>query len=191
MIILAAYSGGMDSVASFISCLKKFPDARVIAHHIDISGSQLRGKVESESCHRLSNLIKNNVRQFEYTESFIRTNIIKISLEMKFAIIATMARQYKANIICDGSRSKGLARIPSRSHVDPIYKIIYPDHKLYIPVFGKTKPEVFELLPEWARPHCWSCTYPIEKEDRYEPCGKCWSCDEYIKADLIHPIHYK
>lgn len=196
--IAVAVSGGMDSLVALRLALEGFPDARVIAHHVEFHSAQGRGEVETLACRECVTWMQANIRPFIYTESRIEFLCCRASTWAFVApAIATVARAHGATHICDGRRN-----VPSRTEgamypqafwdmAAPVYRMHNPNHVGYFPAYAMSKAEVLAALPAPLRETYWSCRNPVAEPDRWLPCGVCNPCLEHAEIGMKHPVRWR
>jgi 7-cyano-7-deazaguanine synthase in queuosine biosynthesis len=183
-IILAMYSGGLDSLGMTYKLLTdpEYKDYRLHIHHIHNRNVENRAQAEKIAVDMALKELKRLSFTFDYSESEIGTqpygnkflfdsdtlnffagyiclanpNIVKVALGMQ-------ANDY--NLALEDRRKRADAILAAFTDVKKIY-----------PVMTMTKREIYDSLPESLRNIFWSCRRPVYNEKNIAPCGRCDTC---------------
>jgi 7-cyano-7-deazaguanine synthase in queuosine biosynthesis len=183
-IILAMYSGGLDSLGMIYKLLTdpEYKDYQLHIHHVHNKNIENRSRAEGIVVPMVLKEIKRLGFKFEYSESEIATqpyglNFLYDSDTMNFFAgyicsanpnIVKVAMGMQAN---DGNH----ALEERRKRADKILAAFTPVGKIY-PVLDMTKREIYNSLPDTLKNMFWSCRRPVYTEKNIAPCGKCDTC---------------
>jgi len=183
-IILAMYSGGLDSLGMIYKLLTdpKYKDYVIHIHHIHNHNVEHRAKAEKIAVDMALKELEHLGFSFVYSESEIGSqpyngnfmydtdsinffagyicsvnpNIVKVAMGMQ-------ANDY--NIALEDRRKRADAILSAFTSVGKIY-----------PVLDLTKREIHDSLPDTLKNMFWSCRKPVYTEKNIAPCGKCDTC---------------
>jgi 7-cyano-7-deazaguanine synthase in queuosine biosynthesis len=183
-IILAMYSGGLDSLGMIYKLLTdpEYKDYVVHIHHIHNQNVERRDKAEAIVVEKVLAELERLGFSFVYSESQIASqpynsnfmydtdsinffagyicsvnpNIVKVAMGMQ-------ANDY--NIALEDRRKRADAILAAFTDVGKIY-----------PVLDLTKREIYDSLPDSLKNMFWSCRKPVYTEKNIAPCGKCDTC---------------
>jgi len=183
-VILAMYSGGLDSLGMIYKLLTdpEYKDYGLHIHHVHNRNVENRDRAEAIAVELALKELRRLGFSFVYSESEIAShpygrNFLYDSDTMNFFAgyiclanpnIAKVAMGMQAN---DGNHSLE----ERRKRADKILRAFTPVEKIY-PVLNMTKREIYDSLPESVRDMFWSCRKPIYSEKSIAPCGRCDTC---------------
>jgi len=183
-IILAMYSGGLDSLGMIYKLLSEseYKDYIIHIHHVHQRNVEHRDRAEAIA---VDNALKEITRlgyNFIYSESeigsqpynrqfmydtdsinFFAGYICSVNPNIKKVAMGMQAND--ANQRLDERRIRANAILAAFTPVEKIY-----------PVLDMTKREIYDSLPESLRNMFWSCRRPMYSEKNIAPCGKCDTC---------------
>jgi 7-cyano-7-deazaguanine synthase in queuosine biosynthesis len=183
-IILAMYSGGLDSLGMIYKLLtdRNYKDYKLHVHHVHNKNVENRHQAEALAVNIAVKELKQLGFEFEYSESEIGTSVYNgqfmfDSDTMNFfagylcltnPAIAKVAMGMQAN---DFNQSLEDRRV----RANKILQAFTPVEKIY-PVLDMTKREIYDSLPESLRNKFWSCRHPVYTEKNIARCKKCDTC---------------
>jgi 7-cyano-7-deazaguanine synthase in queuosine biosynthesis len=183
-IILAMYSGGLDSLGMIYKLLTEpeYKDHVLHIHHIHHHNVEHRDRAEAVVVDRVLKELERMGYSFIYSESEIGsqpyngqfmydTDSINFFAGYICSVnprIVKVAMGMQAN---DHNHSLEERRIRANA----ILAAFTPVEKIY-PVLDMTKREIYDMLPEGLRNMFWSCRRPVYSEKNIAPCGKCDTC---------------
>jgi 7-cyano-7-deazaguanine synthase in queuosine biosynthesis len=183
-VILAMYSGGLDSLGMIYKLLTD-PEYKVYKlhiHHVHNKNVENRDSAEGIVVPMVLKELRRLGFTFEYSESEIGSqpyglNFLYDSDTMNFFAgyicsanpnIVRVAMGMQAN---DGNH----ALEERRKRADKILAAFTPVGKIY-PVLDMTKREIYDSLPDTLKNMFWSCRRPVYTEKNIAPCGRCDTC---------------
>ena len=183
-IILAMYSGGLDSLGMIYKLLTdpEYKDYKLHIHHVHQRNVEHRDRAESIVVERVLKELEQLGFSFIYSESEIASQ----PYNGKF-MYDTDSINFFAGYICSvNPRIKKVAmgmqandhnqRLEERRiRANAILAAFTPVEKIY-PVLEMTKREIYDGLPNSLRDMFWSCRRPVYSEKNIAPCGKCDTC---------------
>lgn len=183
-IILAMYSGGLDSLGMIYKLLTdpEYKDYRLHIHHVHQRNVENRDRAEAVTVEMVLTELERLGFSFVYSESEIGSqpyngkfmfdtdsiNFFAGYISSVNPNIVKVAMGMQAN---DANRALEERRI----RADKIFTAFTPIEKIY-PVMDMTKREIYDMLPESLRDMFWSCRRPVYLETSIEPCGECETC---------------
>jgi 7-cyano-7-deazaguanine synthase in queuosine biosynthesis len=183
-IILAMYSGGLDSLGMIYKLLteEEYKGYALHIHHVHNKNVERRNKAEAIVVDLALKELKRLGFTFDYSESEIGSqpyglNFLYDSDTMNFFAgyicsantnIVKVAMGMQAN---DGNH----ALEERRKRADKILAAFTPVGKIY-PVLDMTKREIYDSLPDSLKNMFWSCRRPVYTEKNIAPCLKCDTC---------------
>jgi len=183
-IILAMYSGGLDSLGMVYKLLTEdeYKNYSIHIHHVHNKNVENRWRAEQLAVDIAVKELKRLEFKFDYTESEIGTqpfgqNFMYDTDSMNFLAgyicsadprIVKVAMGMQAN---DNNQRLEERRIRGNK----ILSAFTNAEKIY-PVLDLTKREIYDMLPESLRNMFWSCRRPIYTETSIKPCGQCNTC---------------
>jgi 7-cyano-7-deazaguanine synthase in queuosine biosynthesis len=183
-IILAMYSGGLDSLGMVYKLLTEpeYKDYVVHIHHVHNRNIENRDRAEAVTVNMALTELERLGFSFIYSESEIASqpyngNFMYDSDSINFFAgyicsvtpnIANVAMGMQAN-------DHNLALEERRKRANKILGAFTDVEKIY-PVLNLTKREIYDGLPETLKTMFWSCRHPVYTEKSIAPCGKCDTC---------------
>lgn len=183
-IILAMYSGGLDSLGMVYRLLSdsEYKDYAVHIHHVHNRNVEHRDRAEAIAVKMALKELERLGYSFVYSESEIASqpyngqfmydtdsmnffagyicstnpNIVKVAMGMQ---------ANDSNHSLDERRKRGNAILAAFTSVEKIY-----------PVLDLSKREIYDQLPATLQNMFWSCRQPVYTENSITPCGKCNTC---------------
>jgi 7-cyano-7-deazaguanine synthase in queuosine biosynthesis len=183
-IILAMYSGGLDSLGMTYKLLTdpEYKEYRLHIHHIHNRNIELRDQAEGIVVPLVLKELERLGFTFDYSESEIASQPYGLNF-----LYDTDTINFFAGYIC--SANPNIVKIAMgmqandfnysledrRVRADKILAAFTDVGKIY-PVLDMTKREIYDSLPESLRNMFWSCRRPVYSEKNIAPCGKCDTC---------------
>jgi 7-cyano-7-deazaguanine synthase in queuosine biosynthesis len=183
-IILAMYSGGLDSLGMIYKLLteEEYKGYVLHIHHVHNKNVERRNKAEAIVVDLALKELKRLGFTFDYSESEIGTppygnRFMYDTDSMNFFAgyicsanpnIVKIAMGMQAN---DGNHALEERRV----RADKILAAFTPVGKIY-PVLNMTKREIYDSLPDSLKNMFWSCRRPVYTEKNIAPCGRCDTC---------------
>jgi len=183
-IILAMYSGGLDSLGMIYKLLTnpEYKDYGLHIHHIHNRNVERRDKAEALVVKKVLGELERLGFTFDYSESEIGSQ----PYGLKF-MFDTDSINFFAGYIC--SVNPNIVKIAMgmqandasqrledrRKRADAILAAFTDVGKIY-PVLEMTKREIYDSLPVTLRDMFWSCRRPVYSEKNIAPCKKCDTC---------------
>ena len=183
-IILAMYSGGLDSLGMIYKLLTdlEYKDYVLHIHHVHNRNVEHRNQAEAIVVERVLKELEQLGFSFVYSESEIGSQPYNEQY-----MFDTDSINFFAGYICSvNPRIKKVAmgmqandanqRLEERRiRANAILAAFTPVEKIY-PVLEMTKREIYDGLPESLRNMFWSCRRPVYSEKNIAPCLKCDTC---------------
>jgi 7-cyano-7-deazaguanine synthase in queuosine biosynthesis len=183
-IILAMYSGGLDSLGMIYKLLTEpeYKDHVLHIHHIHHHNVEHRDRAEALVVDRVLKELESMGYSFIYSESEIGSQPYNGQF-----MYDTDSINFFAGYIC--SVNPRIVRVAMgmqandhnhaledrRKRANAILAAFTPVEKIY-PVLEMSKREIYDSLPESLRNMFWSCRRPVYSEKNIAPCGKCDTC---------------
>ena len=183
-IILAMYSGGLDSLGMIYKLLTEpeYKDHTLHIHHIHHHNVEHRDRAEAVVVDRVLKELERMGYSFIYSESEIGSQPYNGQF-----MYDTDSINFFAGYIC--SVNPRIVRVAMgmqandhnhaledrRKRANAILAAFTPVEKIY-PVLDMTKREIYDSLPDSLRNMFWSCRRPVYSEKNIAPCGKCDTC---------------
>jgi 7-cyano-7-deazaguanine synthase in queuosine biosynthesis len=183
-IILAMYSGGLDSLGMIYKLLTdpEYKDHGLHIHHIHNRNVERRDQAEAIVVPIVLKELKRLGFTFEYSESEISSQPYG-----QHFLYDTDSINFFAGYIC--SVNPNIVKVAlgmqandanqrledRRKRADAILAAFTPVSKIY-PVLDMTKREIYDSLPNTLKNMFWSCRRPVYNEKNIAPCGKCDTC---------------
>ena len=199
-IILAMYSGGLDSVGMLYKLLTdpEYAEYTIHVHHIHIQNLENRTEAEKSAVQdTLKELHKHGLR-FGYSENNIESPAFgrgdgKAVIMHDWDIvrfhagwIAHVNPEVKHIAI---GREKSQEFIPQLEKSNELVKY-FTDATVIYPVLEMNKQEIYASLPVWLIGKFWSCRHPVYINQVVQPCGVCATCQTLAKNGLVQPTRY-
>ena len=183
-IILAMYSGGLDSLGMIYKLLTdpEYKDYKLHIHHVHQRNVEHRDRAESIVVERVLKELEQLGFSFIYSESEIASQ----PYNGKF-MYDTDSINFFAGYICSvNPRIKKVAMgMQANDHNHSLEErrirankifTAFTDAEKIFPVLEMSKREIYDSLPESLRDMFWSCRRPVYSEKNIAPCGKCDTC---------------
>jgi 7-cyano-7-deazaguanine synthase in queuosine biosynthesis len=183
-IILAMYSGGLDSLGMVYKLLTdpEYKDYALHIHHVHNKNIERRDRAEAIAVKMATKELRRLGFKFEYSESEIGTqpfgrNFLFDTDSMSFFAgyvcsvnpnIVKVALGMQAN---DANQSLEERRV----RANKIFSAFTDAEKIF-PVMTMSKREIYDMLPDTLRNLFWSCRRPVYTEKNIQPCGQCDTC---------------
>ena len=183
-IILAMYSGGLDSLGMVYKLLTdpEYKDYVLHIHHVHNRNVEHRNQAEAVVVERVLKELEHMGFSFIYSESEIASQPYNGQF-----MYDTDSINFFAGYICSvNPRIKKVAmgmqandhnqRLEERRiRANKIFTAFTDAEKIF-PVLDMTKREIYDSLPESLRDMFWSCRRPVYSEKNIAPCGRCDTC---------------
>ena len=183
-IILAMYSGGLDSLGMVYKLLtdSEYKDYVLHIHHVHNRNVEHRNQAESVVVERVLKELEQLGFSFIYSESEIASQ----PYNGKF-MYDTDSINFFAGYICSvNPRIKKVAMgMQANDHNHSLEErrirankifTAFTDAEKIFPVLEMSKREIYDSLPESLRDMFWSCRRPQYSEKNIAPCGRCDTC---------------
>ena len=183
-IILAMYSGGLDSLGMVYKLLTEdaYKDYTVHIHHVHNRNVENRWRAEAIAVEQAVKELRALGFEFEYSESEIGTQPFG-----RHFLFDTDTMNFFAGYVCSVNPNIKLVAMgmqaddanqsleDRRVRANNILRA-FTDVKKIFPVEFMTKREIYDMLPAALRNVFWSCRRPVYTEKSIAPCGKCDTC---------------
>ena len=192
-IILAMYSGGLDSLGMVYKLLTEdaYKDYSIHIHHIHNRNIENRDRAEGIVVPLVVKELERLGFKFNYSESQIASQ----PYNGKFMYDSDTINFF-AGYIC--SVNPGIVKVAMgmqandgnhaleerRKRADRILAAFTDVTKIY-PVLDMTKREIQDSLPVTLKKMFWSCRHPVYTEKNIAPCGKCDTCHKLREQGII------
>ena len=192
-IILAMYSGGLDSLGMVYKLLTDdaYKDYSIHIHHIHNRNIENRDRAEGIVVPLVVKELERLGFKFDYSESQIASQ----PYNGKFMYDSDTINFF-AGYIC--SVNPGIVKVAMgmqandgnhaleerRKRADRILAAFTDVTKIY-PVLDMTKREIQDSLPVTLKKMFWSCRHPVYTEKNIAPCGKCDTCHKLREQGII------
>jgi 7-cyano-7-deazaguanine synthase in queuosine biosynthesis len=183
-IILAMYSGGLDSLGMIYKLLTdpEYKAYKLHIHHIHHRNVENRDRAEAVAVNLATKELKRLGFDFDYSESEIGTQPYGVNFLFDtdsinfFAGYVALANP-EIKLVAMGMQSNDAnQRLEERRvRANKIFTA-FTDAKKIFPVLEMTKREIYDSLPDTLRNLFWSCRRPVYTEKNIAPCGKCDTC---------------
>ena len=183
-IILAMYSGGLDSLGMVYKLLTdpEYKDYVLHIHHVHNRNVEHRNQAEAVVVERVLKELEQLGFSFIYSESEIASQ----PYNGKF-MYDTDSINFFAGYICSvNPRIKKVAMgMQANDHNHSLEErrirankifTAFTDAEKIFPVLEMSKREIYDSLPESLRDMFWSCRRPVYSEKNIAPCGRCDTC---------------
>ena len=183
-IILAMYSGGLDSLGMVYKLLTdpEYKDYVLHIHHVHNRNVEHRNQAEAIVVERVLKELEQLGFSFIYSESEIASQ----PYNGKF-MYDTDSINFFAGYICSvNPRIKKVAMgMQANDHNHSLEErrirankifTAFTDAEKIFPVLEMSKREIYDSLPESLRNMFWSCRRPVYSEKNIAPCGRCDTC---------------
>ena len=183
-IILAMYSGGLDSLGMVYKLLTEaeYKDYGIHVHHVHNKNVENRWRAEAVAVEHAVTELRALGFKFEYSTSEIGTS----PYGMNF-MYDTDTMNFFAGYVC--SANPNIKKVALGMQANDANQTLedrrvrannilraFTDVEKIFPVLTMTKREIYDSLPESLRDMFWSCRRPVYTEKNIAPCGKCDTC---------------
>jgi 7-cyano-7-deazaguanine synthase in queuosine biosynthesis len=183
-IILAMYSGGLDSLGMIYKLLTEdqYKDYFIHVHHVHNKNVENRWRAEKIAVDQAVKELRTLGFDFLYSESeigsqpygkrflfdtdtmnFFAGYICSVNPDIKLVAMGMQANDANQSLEDRRVRANNILRA-------------FTDAEKIFPVETMTKREIYDMLPASLRNLFWSCRRPIYTEKSIAPCGKCDTC---------------
>ena len=183
-IILAMYSGGLDSLGMIYKLLTdpEYKDYVLHIHHIHNRNVEHRDRAEGI----VVPLVLKELEQLGFSFVYSESEIASQPYNGKF-MYDTDSINFFAGYICSvNPRIKKVAMgMQANDHNHSLEErrirankifTAFTDAEKIFPVLEMSKREIYNSLPESLRDMFWSCRRPVYSEKNIAPCGRCDTC---------------
>ena len=183
-IILAMYSGGLDSLGMVYKLLteEQYKDYRIHIHHIHHRNVERRDRAEAVAVNLATKELKRLGFDFDYSESEIGTQPYGVNFLFDtdsinfFAGYVALANSEVKLVAMGMQANDANQRLEERRVRANTIFTAFTDAEKIFPVLEMTKREIYDRLPASLRNLFWSCRRPIYTEKNIAPCLKCDTC---------------
>ena len=180
-------SGGLDSTAALVWMLENTED-NIHVHHVHLQNRENRAQAEHLSVEQLIPYLRENYRDFKYTESSwdMSGNHTPYDLFVYMFIASMVAQGYKGR---HKLRRIVTGSIQMRNNIDirreRAWNIFLAgcgwlqstkDVEWFKPLSDMTKEDVYSYLPKEISDLTWSCRKPKYDKNVPKPCQRCTAC---------------
>lgn len=190
--ILAAVSGGLDSVAMLYKLLIE-TDEEIHVHHISIRTIMNRWQAEDRAMNLIVPWLFENVRVFGITTSIVEkpkaSDIVIVSHEcakivrnLSIKMPSALARGANAHDMKSagtGARQRAAAKKWQELLGSSAPEIVFP-------IAAMRRAALWESLPPDLRSLTTSCRRPTIKADEYRACRHCQTCKQLAAEGVPH-----
>jgi 7-cyano-7-deazaguanine synthase in queuosine biosynthesis len=183
-IILAMYSGGLDSLGMVYKLLTDpdYKDYVLHIHHVHNRNVEHRNQAEAVVVERVLKELEQLGFSFVYSESEIASQ----PYNGKF-MYDTDSINFFAGYICSVNPyiKKVAMGMQANDHNHSLEErrirankifTAFTDAEKIFPVLEMSKREIYDSLPESLQDMFWSCRRPVYSEKNIAPCGRCDTC---------------
>jgi 7-cyano-7-deazaguanine synthase in queuosine biosynthesis len=183
-IILAMYSGGLDSLGMVYKLLteEEYKDYGIHIHHVHQRNVENRDRAEAITVEMALKELERLGYSFVYSESEITSQPYNGQF-----MYDTDSINFFAGYIC--SINPNIVKVAMgmqandanqrleerRIRANKIFGAFTNAEKIF-PVVDLTKREIYDMLPESLRNMFWSCRRPMYTGKNIAPCGRCDTC---------------
>ena len=206
-IILAMYSGGLDSLGMIYRLLtdEKYKEYFIHIHHIHISNVENRDRIEAKVSEQALRELSRMGLAYGYSQSKITSPVYVNNAGSATFLFDTDTVSFFAGFACSvdpaivhvaiGMNSTerpdtGSANLLKRRRRADAILAAFTDATKIFPVADLSKREIFDMLPESLRDKFWSCRTPVNYYDLFvnknvaKECGTCKSCLQLKEAGI-------
>jgi 7-cyano-7-deazaguanine synthase in queuosine biosynthesis len=183
-IILAMYSGGLDSLGMVYKLLTEdeYKDYSIHIHHVHNKNVENRWRAEAVAVEHAVKELRALGFEFEYstneinsrpygnrflydtdTMNFFAGYVCSVNPDIKKVALGMQANDANQSLEDRRVRANNILRA-------------FTDAEKIFPVEFMTKREIYDMLPESLRDMFWSCRRPVYTEKNIAPCLKCDTC---------------
>lgn len=181
-VILAMYSGGLDSLGMTYKLLTEYTDYRIHIHHIHNRNVENRWRAEAIAVDQAIKELQRLGFDFDYSESEIGTQPFgrkflydTDSINFFAGYVASANPQIKKVAMGMQANDANQSLEDRRVRAQKIFTAFTDAEKIF-PVEFMTKREIYDSLPLSLRNLFWSCRRPVYTDKTIAPCGKCDTC---------------
>ena len=183
-IILAMYSGGLDSLGMVYKLLTdpEYQEYKVHIHHVHNRNVENRDRAEAIVVPMVLKELECLGFGFVYSESEISSqpyngNFMYDSDSINFFAGYICSANPNIVKVAMGMQADdyNLALEERRKRANAILSAFTDTEKIY-PVLNMSKREIYDQLPLSLKNMFWSCRHPVYTETSILPCGKCKTC---------------
>jgi len=183
-IILAMYSGGLDSLGMIYKLLTEpeYKDHVLHIHHVHHHNVEHRDRAEAIVVDRVLKELERMGHSFIFSESEIGSQPYNNqfmydtdSINFFAGYICSVNPRIKKVAMGMQANDHNHALEERRIRANTILAAFTPVEKIY-PVLDMTKREIYDSLPDSLRNMFWSCRCPVYSEKNIAPCLKCDTC---------------
>ena len=183
-IILAMYSGGLDSLGMIYKLLTdpEYKDHVLHIHHIHHHNVEHRDRAEAIIVERVLKELEHMGFSFVYSESEIASQPYNgkfmydtDSINFFAGYICSVNPHIKKVAMGMQANDHNHSLEERRIRANKIFTAFTDAEKIF-PVLDMTKREIYDSLPESLRDTFWSCRRPVYSEKNIAPCGRCDTC---------------
>jgi 7-cyano-7-deazaguanine synthase in queuosine biosynthesis len=183
-IILAMYSGGLDSLGMIYKLLTEaeYKDYSIHIHHVHNKNVENRWRAEKIAVDQAVKELRALGFEFVYSESEIGsqpygTRFLFDTDTMNFfaGYICSVNPDIKKVAMGMQANDANQTLEDRRVRANNILRAFTDAEKIF-PVETMTKREIYDMLPASLRNLFWSCRRPVYTEKSIAPCGKCDTC---------------
>jgi len=205
-IILAMYSGGLDSLGMVYQLLTddKYKEYFIHIHHIHIKNVENRDRIEARTSEQALRELSRLGYSYGYSQSEIASPVYVDDRGAATFLFDTDTVSFFAGFACSvnpdishvaiGMNSADTligshSLVDRRRRADDILAAFTNVTKIY-PVADMSKREILDMLPETLHDKFWSCRTPIYYYDLImntnvaKECGKCETCEQLKQAGI-------
>lgn len=191
-VILAMYSGGLDSLGMIYKLLTEpeYKDHVLHIHHVHNRNVERRDRAEAITVEMALKELERLGFSFIYSESEITSQpyngqYMYDSDSINFFagyICSTNPKIIKVAMGMNANDSNH-ALEERRKRANQILAAFTPVEKIY-PVLNMSKREIYDSLPDTLKNMFWSCRTPIYTKESIQHCGKCKTCTQLKDAGI-------
>ena len=183
-IILAMYSGGLDSLGMIYKLLTdpEYKDYVLHIHHVHNRNVEHRDRAEAIVVERVLKELEQLGFSFIYSESEIASQPYNgkfmydtDSINFFAGYICSVNPHIKKVAMGMQANDHNHSLEERRIRANKIFTAFTDAEKIF-PVLDMTKREIYDSLPESLRDTFWSCRRPVYSEKNIAPCGRCDTC---------------
>jgi len=199
-IILAMYSGGLDSLGMIYQLLtdEKYVNYFIHIHHIHIKNVENRDRAEAKITEQALRELSRMGLEYGYSQSEIASPVFVDDDGSATFLFDTDTVSFFAGFACSvdpniahvaiGMNSADTligshSLVDRRRRADDILAAFTSATKIY-PVNHLSKREIFDMLPLSLRDKFWSCRTPVYYGDIFSECGTCETCLQLKEAGI-------
>ena len=183
-IILAMYSGGLDSLGMVYKLLTdpEYKDYVLHIHHVHNRNVEHRNQAEAIVVERVLKELEQLGFSFIYSESEIASQPYNgqfmydtDSINFFAGYICSVNPCIKKVAMGMQANDHNHSLEERRIRANKIFTAFTDAEKIF-PVLEMSKREIYDSLPESLRNMFWSCRRPVYSEKNIAPCGRCDTC---------------